>query len=320
MSEGTREELGYLKYSGEDLDEGIIDAGSAGAALVGLDEAIRYFNIQQSPDFSTLEYDVPVLTREGSWEAVLPAGAGVAGAFALGYAKKAGEKLAENDFKDIGLKHALSKSMSALKALAKLIKESRRSNGWEVKRIEPEGPIDWAVVAGPNGSEVRVQFEYLGWYQRMPPRLLSHLTAALRADRTLTIALHREPFSEAVVLDASDKPLFERFELEEVEEGFLFPELEHGQKVRLIGRLVRGNESANSLGLEYEKHIINCHPATGRVRRYKSALFLRCQVEGRVTRHTKANYVADRRPTLILDNVIPLERDGQEDLFQAPTE
>lgn len=132
------EELGFVKYSGKNLVNGVIDAGSAGSALMGLDEAVRYFNSQQSPDFTKLHYDVPVLTRTGSWEAVVvAAGAAVGGAFVLGYAKKAGEKLAENDFKDVGLKHALKKSMDALQTLAKLIKHTRRPRGWDRVRIEP---------------------------------------------------------------------------------------------------------------------------------------------------------------------------------------
>jgi hypothetical protein len=83
------DEIGFIKYSGENLADGIIDAGSAGSALVGLDEAIRFFNLQQSPDFASLQYDVPVQTRAGSWEAVLVAGGAVAGVFALSYVKKA---------------------------------------------------------------------------------------------------------------------------------------------------------------------------------------------------------------------------------------
>lgn len=129
------EEIGFIKYSGDSLAAGIIDAGSAGSALVGLDDAIRFFNMKQSPDFAALQYDVPVQTRAGSWEVVLLAGATFGGVFALGYARKAGEKLAENDFKDIGLKNALSKSMSALQALAKLIKHTRRSRGWELLEL-----------------------------------------------------------------------------------------------------------------------------------------------------------------------------------------
>ena len=65
------EDVGYIKYTGNDVERGIIDAGSAGSALTGLDEALRFFNRQQSPDFATLQYDIPVQTRPGSWEAVV---------------------------------------------------------------------------------------------------------------------------------------------------------------------------------------------------------------------------------------------------------
>lgn len=76
------EDVGFIMYSGFDVAEGIIDAASAGAALTGLDEAIRFFNTQQSPDFVVM----------GTATAI---GAG-AGVFALGYAAKAGQKMAEN--------------------------------------------------------------------------------------------------------------------------------------------------------------------------------------------------------------------------------
>ena len=135
------EDVGYIKYSGTDVEHGIIDAGSAGSALTGLDEALRFFNTQQSPDFSGLQYDIPVQTRSGSWEAVVLAGAiAVSGAFAIGYVKKAGEKLAENDFKEVGLKDVLKKSMSAMRTLAKIIKHTRRARGWETARFTMDSP------------------------------------------------------------------------------------------------------------------------------------------------------------------------------------
>lgn len=81
------EEVGYIKYSGRDVERGVIDAGSAGSALLGLDEALRYFNTQQSPGFARLEYDIPVQTRPGSWEAIVLGSAAIGGAFALGYGK-----------------------------------------------------------------------------------------------------------------------------------------------------------------------------------------------------------------------------------------
>lgn len=115
------EEVGYIKYSGRDVTRGIIDAGSAGSALIGLDEALRFFNTQQSPEFSNWSYEIPVQTRPGSWEAIVLGGiATVGGGFALGYAKKAGEKMAERDFAEIGMKDVLRKSLERLRPSRRL--------------------------------------------------------------------------------------------------------------------------------------------------------------------------------------------------------
>lgn len=309
------EDLGFVKYSGESLLNGVIDAGSAGSALVGLDEAVRFFNSQQSPDFADLQYDIPVQTRAGSWEAVLVAGAAVGGAFALGYAKKAGEKLAENDFKDIGLKDALKKSMVALQMLAKLVKHTRRARGWERVRVEPSLGQETVLVANDKGEELQVPLEYFRWYQQVPPRLLTRMTSVVRADRVLTIGVVKEAGTDEVTIVEEEKPLFDQLQEEEFEEDILFPELTHGAIARLEGRLIRGSEASNSVGLEYMGHVINCVPAHGSVRQYKAALFLRCKVEGRITRHAKNRFVADRRPTLIVERVVPLEADGQLGLF-----
>lgn len=309
------EELGFVKYSGSGLVNGLIDAGSAGSALIGLDEAVRFFNSQQSPAFADINYDIPVQTRAGSWEAVLVASAAVGGAFALGYAKKAGEKMAENDFKDIGLKDALKKSMAAIQTLAKLIKHTRRASGWERVRVEPSLGQDSVFVANGNGEEMPVPLEYFRWYQQAPPRLLTRMTSVIRADRVLTIGVIRKAATDEVSINEEEKPLFDQQEDNEFEEDILFPELAHGASARLEGRLIRGSEASNSIGLEYLGHVINCVPAQGSIRQYKPALFLRCKVEGRITRHAKNRFVADRRPTLIVERVVPLEADGQLGLF-----
>lgn len=309
------EELGFVKYSGKSLIDGVIDAGSAGSALVGLDEAVRFFNSQQSPDFSTFQYDVPVQTRTGSWEAVVVASAAIGGAFALGYAKKAGEKLAENDFKDLGLKDVLKKSMSAVQTLATLIKHTRRSRNWDRVRIEPSLGTDTVLVANDNGDELSIPIEYFRWYQQLPPRLLVKMTSVIRADRVLTIGVVRAAGVQEVTIVEEEKSLFNQSQEDEYEEALLFPELHHGAEAKLEGRLIRGSEASNSVGLEYMGHVINCVPAHGNIRQYKAALFLHCKVEGKITRHAKNRFVADRRPTLIVEKVTPLEIDGQMGLF-----
>jgi hypothetical protein len=314
---GEYNEIGFIKYSGPSLQAGIIDAGRAGSALTALDQAIRFFNMQQSPDFGKLQYDVPVLTRAGSWEAVLLAGTAVSGAFALGYAKKAGEKLAENDFKDIGLRHALSKSMSALQTAVRLIKLTGQPKPWDMARIEPTMGPDTVFVRARTGDDVTLPIEFHRWYKNMPPRFLAGMTSVVRKDQILTIGTVHDGFVDSISVTPEDKPLFETAENEQQSEEILFPELVHGMGISLDGRLIRGSEASNSVGLEHKGHVINCFPSTGSVRQYKSALFLQCKVEGRINRHVKDRFVADRRPTIIIERVTPLEIDTQKELFST---
>lgn len=310
------EEVGYIKYTGRDVERGIIDAGSAGSALLGLDEALRYFNLQQSSDFATLQYEIPVQTRPGSWEAIILGGLAAVGAgFALGYAKKAGEKMAERDFTDIGMKDVLRKSVDAMRTLAKVVKHTRRPRGWEQARFSMDSAEPEVVLLNDQGAELRIPAEYFKWFQQMPPRLLIRMTTIVRRERVLSIGLSADGPDQDVQVVESDKSLFEGVQDEEVDEDFLFPELIHGNQTSLEGRLIRGNETTNSVGLEYQGHIINCVPASGSIRQYKAALFLRCKVHGRVNRLTKSRFVADRRPTLVLDRVVPLEKDKQKSLF-----
>lgn len=99
MSAPEFESVGFIKYSGDGTTDGVIDAAAAGSALLGLDDALRFFNRQQSTDLSDVSYEIPVRTVAGSWKAIVLASVGaVVGAFALSYARKAGEKMAENDF------------------------------------------------------------------------------------------------------------------------------------------------------------------------------------------------------------------------------
>lgn len=316
MDEREYEDIGYIKFSGGNVPHGIIDAASAGSALLGLDEAVRFFNEQQSPDFAALEYDIPVRTQAGSWEAVVIGTAlTTGGAFALGYAKKAGEKLAENDFKDIGLKDVLRKSLNAIQTLVRVVKHTRRARGWNATRIANGEPDATVVITNQKGEELPVSAEFYQWFQQLPPRLLVKMTSVVRTERVLSIGVNVQDKRQEVQIDEADKPLFDDTAEEEEYEDILFPELAHGIEVGLKGRLIRGSEASNSVGLEYQGHVINCVPAHGSVRQYKAALFLHCAVEGRITRHAKNRFVADRRPTIILSKVTPLEKDTQLGLF-----
>ncbi len=70
--ENESEIIGYIKYDGERVAPGVLDAGQAGSALDGLNTLIRHFNAKQAPALRDAEYEVPVRIGDGSWLAFVP--------------------------------------------------------------------------------------------------------------------------------------------------------------------------------------------------------------------------------------------------------
>lgn len=317
MSKEEFEDVGFIKYSGRAVPHGVIDAGSAGMALLGLNEAVRFFNEKQSPVFAKLDYEIPVRTEGGSWTAIVmgTVAAGV-GTFALSYIKKAGEKMAENDFKEIGLKDVLKTSMGAIQHLVKLIKHTKKSKGWEFEKVVWRNANTEIGIPNRDGDLLFIPAEYFRWYSSLPPQLIAKMTSVVRTERSLSIGVRVNGEYEEVEVNETEAQLFTGEIMEEEEDEFLFSELEHGKQVKLEGRLIRGNETSNSVGFVYKGHSLNCIPEQGNIRRFKRALFTRCIVEGTISRLTKQRFVADKRPTIILSKVTPLEDDSQSEMFE----
>jgi hypothetical protein len=195
---------------------------------------------------------VPVRTTEGSWIAwILAGGAAIGGAFAIGYAKKAGEKMAEAGFKDIGFKDVFKKSVHALQTLVKLVKHTQAFRGWDLRNGLVKADSSEVGLVNAKGELIYVPIEYLRWYVSLPPNVVSKLTHSVSETRVLTIGVQHDGYVEEESVTTQEKTLFDE-SADAVDEDVLFPEFEHGDEVSLRGKLTRGNANSNSLGLEYE--------------------------------------------------------------------
>lgn len=312
MEDVREESVGYLKFRGEAVAGGSIGANAAGTALLAMDDCVRYFNKKQARGFASLPYEIPVQTTKGSWEIWLIGGLTIYGG---AYLKKAAEKMAENDFKDVGLKDVLRKSWGALKTLVDLVKHTKGKLGSASSDLSWRANNGLVGITNAEGTVLFVPIEYFQWYLDLPPNLLKRLTQPVEPERTLAIGIRSGAGFEETEVTAFDKEYFGHEVAANDDDDFLFPELEHGALVQLEGRLTRGNENTNSLGLEYQGHILNCIPEVGSIKNYKPALFLRCVVEGTVSRLTRQHTFAERRPTIIFNRITALEEDSQHELF-----
>lgn len=304
--------VGYMKLWGEDVPDGIVDASAAGNALLGFDVCLRYFNRKQSPALLKTEYEIPVKTTDGSWIVwVLGSGAAI---YAAAYLRKAAEKMAENDFKDVGLRDIMRKSVDALKTLIDLVKHTKGKPNFAATDLNWQISDGRVGLTNDDGVTIFVPVEYFKWYLDLPPNMLSQVMRVVGVDRTLTVGVNKDGKYDTASVSNDEKGYFTT-DAAANDDEFLFPELKHGDFVRLEGRLTRGNANSNSVGLEYKGHVINCIPEAGSIRRYKPALFLQCIVEGTISRLSRQSNVGEKRPTIIVSSIIPLESDDQIDLF-----
>jgi hypothetical protein len=304
-------QLGYVKYSGELVKDGYLDARKSALALLGVDEAVRFFVFQQAPELRTTDFEFPVKVKKGSWEIVI-------GGILLAYGVKAAQKMAENDFKDIGLKDVFKKALSAIQWMIRIGKHMGDVTIKKFENVKFKDNNSLIGIKNSQGEFLYVPKEFLEFYASASPTLLKKITEVVEEERTLSVGIYD---GNAVIEETVTRRHRQIFTNEVEEPGeLLFPDLEHGQAVILEGELTRGNETSNTVGIGYQGHILTGVPEAGSIVRFKSSLFLRCRVYGRVSREDEKGRLDARRPRIIFTRIEPLESDDDNhQLFKENT-
>ena len=133
--------IGYFKYSGALVEEGFLDTRKSAKALLGFDEALRFFLSQEFPYFKDQEFEIPVKIQKGSWEALIPDTLEkwlltCGGLVTTTYLTTAAKKMAENDFKDLSFTKIFK---NAFKALQWFIKIGKHVGNLKKKSFEKIG-------------------------------------------------------------------------------------------------------------------------------------------------------------------------------------
>ncbi|NQY26336.1 MAG: hypothetical protein HRT92_04075 [Piscirickettsiaceae bacterium] len=311
--------IGYIKFDGELVNNGLMDGRKQAKALIGLDEALRYFISKQAPELSKLDYEIPIRIKKGSWEALIPetaaswtqAGLGVV---VTAYFAKAAQKMAEKDFADFGIIDIFKKSIEAIKWFAKI---GNHIGDLTIRNFENSKFSDDNMLIGlcnENGEYLYVPKYIFDMYITSNPKLLEKIAENITKDRNLKIGTIVDGDIDEVTIDETKKSIFCKEELED-EEDVLFPELVHGDTVVLEGESTRENMTSNSMGFKYQGHILTSHPETGSIVPYKSVLFLKCRLYGTVSRLDEKGRIAAKRPKLYFSHIEPLETESNGELF-----
>jgi hypothetical protein len=320
LSKDEEKVLAFIKYDGESVSNGYLDARKSGEALIAIDETLRYFIIQEEPSLSELEFDLPVRVRKGSWETIIPQNIDAliikAGAtWVIGkYVGSALSEMAKNDLKDVGFKSIIKKSFQGLVWVIRIAMHVGTMAKNKFDNLKFSHDNSKVLILNANGEELWVPTKHIETYINCPNTIFSKLANLIEEKRDLSIGVD-DGNVDFVKINNSKKAVFVK---EETEEELLFPELEHGKYVEIEGHITRGNEKTNTIGFLFKDHILTCIPVNGNVKDRKDLLFTNVILKGTVNRLDKNDSIKEKRPRIYYTKVVTIDSnntDKQPQLF-----
>ena len=315
--------LGYLKYDGNAVNDGHLDARMAAEALIGLDEAFRHFIREEKPAWLMQNMNLPVRIERGCWQIMIPTGLAVfAGYYLKSMAEVAGkEGLFETGFaKD--LNKVLMTAFDTMKGIIALSKHLGAVGSREAIKRAKFKDDEHVSVTGRAGNDQVYPVRFVELYAKCPADLFSKCVSIVDDERDLEIgSIVNGKVVNAVRIFAADRDIF--YKQQSDEDQIVLPELEHGKEVDLDGEITRINESDNTLGFAHGGHVLNCRPrAKIKIASFKGRII--SQQDGHVFPKVRIYGVVDRlavdgsfkakKPAIIVTDIQRLE-DVQDTLF-----
>lgn len=318
--------IGYLRYYGESsVKDGLLDMRKSAEALIGFDEILRHFLIKEDPSLLGIEFEIPVRIRKGSWEAVIPdiidkllSPTGIAATASSAYLLATAKKAAEDGLFQTGAAKDIKTTFRAAIKSAQWIIRIASHVGTLAKRQFENAKVDQTTqeikISNEKGEYLAIPKRYLDLYSDCPKDLFSKNAGIVESERAMEIGVMEDGKEKKVSITEKEKVIF--YKKSEDDEDTLFPELKHGQNVELGGGITRGNEKRNTLGFEYQEHILTCKPTQGTsivdfknqiVSKAPNHIFPRVKIYGVISRADENGFITEKRPTIIFSKIVPLE-------------
>ena len=318
--------LAYFKFEGESVKDGYLDARKSAEALIAIDEIFRYFLYKKSPELSSIDFELPVRTRKGSWETLIPENIGEWVQLALMsggtyYSASMLKKMAQNDIGDKGFKDVFKGIVKGIKwiiQIGKHLKTLKQKNFENALYKEVDG-VQFIGIYNEQEELLFVPKDYLEQFTKIPESIFSRLTKLVEETRELKIGFSNEESNDK---DDMKQEAFITFKEKFIfysakdEDDILFPELVHSQYVELQGHITRGNENSNTIGFSYQNHILTCYPASGKIVSDRAYFFGDCIIRGYVNRLDKSGVYLEKRPRISYLDISPIDIDRNTDMFE----
>lgn len=300
--------VGYLKYEGASVQDGIMSAEDIVSSLDGFNHAIQFYLKKVNPRYENVKLDIPVKIQQGCVEYIIPLLIWGVGAYVTG----AITQVAQNDFKNVTSKDIF---LFPIKCISHVIKITKH-----LGRVEKSPKIHFSVqdsfvtIYNDMGHHITVPKEIFNLYIETPSHLLTKMANIVNSERILEIGYVDEEYHvQKETISSSEKHIFASVDDEEE----ILPELVHGTNVEIEGEITKGNSSTNKLGIKYKEKILTCIPSQDDIKRYKECIFRKCKIYGIVDRTDEFGNITEKKPKIIFHKLVPIEDPfAQPSLFQ----
>lgn len=322
--------IGYLRYSGKSVENGLLDARKSAEALFGFDQVLRYFLLKEDPTLSEIDFEIPVRIRKGSWEALIPeiidkifSPECVLTTYGVATANQA----AKDGLFETGLAKDVKKTFKASLVAAQWVIRTASHIGsltkkkFENVKFEKRGQETLVKIPNKKNEYLEVPKKYFDLFIACPEKLFSKNAKIIQTERTLEFGVFENGQESKVSVSEKEKFIFCN---QEDDEEIILPELKHGQFVELEGEITRATESTNSIGFRYQDHTIVCKPQLGNIAQFKNRIvsqeddhfFPKVQIKGQIDRTAKNGEFKEKRPQIFFSEISPLEiEDKKQSLF-----
>ena len=221
MKRESEEYIAYIKYSGESVQEGLLDARKSAEALLGFDKFLRFFIINEDPTLSGIDFEIPVRIRKGSWEILIPESfieyikltSGIAvTAYITSAANKAG---ADGFFESGAVKDAVSTLKASFKAVKWMFDISKhtgvfKNSKFDSAKIKSENQEFFIDIPNEKGEYIRVPKKYFDLFNSCPKDLFSKNAELIEKDREMEFGFYDNGKLEKITISEKEKYIFYR--------------------------------------------------------------------------------------------------------------
>lgn len=292
--------IGYLKYKGKSVNDGLLDARKSGEALIGFDKILRHFLLKENPLLTEIDFEIPVEIKKGSWMSGIPENIGEIILLIMGlrysdaYLKSFFQKAGKDGLFETGIAKDINKSFQkAVLTICWIIEICKHTGTYKIENSTTSvlKAGQFVKLINDEGRILIVPKEIYKHYLQCPQNILSQNVDIINEGETMEFSVFDGSNKTTASVSNKEKWLFIN-----PKENFLaeiHPELKDGAIKTLEGKITRVNEDNNSIGFYWKDINIECKPEKGaHIALFKSSII--SKKTGNIFQNVKIKGIIDR--------------------------